>query len=364
MQEDASDWISDCLSNLRRHASSLAVFVVANIKNVTVVDSDYPGFSVQNDYMTESVIHGILGSLRELGIYVELFIGEDAFIKAVHAGSLEKVDRQKKLVFNLAQSGTGPARKSLIPCFCNLHHIACCNSDGHVVALLRHKYHATSILRDHGVPVPRTWLFLENGEWLNGARPPEGIRLIVKPTYEAACIGLSHDSVRNSDAALDRFALERATLMRQPLTIQEFIHGYDIDVPVFFTPSAFAPMAVGVSMGGKRNLGEDFLSFDTLSERNYDFFDATEVKGLPSDAMCRDAEKAAVVLGIKGYGRIDFRATESGEYHLIDMQTMPDIHEQSSINFVMRSKLVRAEEIYPSLIALNCWHLQLLPSSQ
>ena len=80
--------------------------------------------------------------------------------------------------------------------------------------------------------------------------------------------------------------------------------------------------------------------------------------------LTQGAEKAARVLGIKGYGRIDFRATESGEYYLIDMQTMPDIHEQSSINFVMRSKLARTEEIYPSLIALNCWHLQLLPSFQ
>lgn len=359
MFEDSAKWISDCLLELHRHASDLAVFVVANIKDVTVVEHDYPGFSVHNDYMTEGVIRGILQSLRDLGIYVELFIGEDVFIKAVHANSFEKVARQYKLVFNLAQSGTGPARKSLVPCFCNLHHLPCCNSDGHVVALMRHKYHATSILRDHGLPVPRTWLFQENGEWLDGRRPPEGTKLIVKPTYEAACIGLSRDSVRSSDASLDAFALERARLMRQPLTVQEFIHGYDIDVPVFLAPNAFAPMAVGVSMGGRRNLGEDFLDFDTLSERSYDFFDGIEVTGLPVNAMCRAAEKAARVLGIKGYGRIDFRATQSGEYYLIDMQTMPDIHEQSSIHFAMESKLVHATDIYPALIALNCRHLQL-----
>jgi D-alanine-D-alanine ligase len=359
MRKDVANWIDDCLLDLRRHSSNLAVFVVANIKNVTVVDDDYLGFSVHNDYMTEGVIRGILESLRDLGIYVELFIGEDSFIQAVHAGAVEKVARPHKLVFNLAQSGTGPARKSLVPCFCNLHHLPCCNSDGHVVALLRHKYHATSILRDHGVPVPRMWLFHENGGWLDDARPPEGMKVIVKPTYEAACIGLSRDSVRTSDASLDAFALKRATLMRQPLTVQEFIQGYDIDVPVFLTPNAFAPMAVGVSVGGKRNLGEDFLDFDTLSKRSYDFFDGTEVTDLPAEAMCRAAEKAARVLGIEGYGRIDFRATASGEYFLIDMQTMPDIHEQSSIHFALKSKLVQVQDIYPALMAINCRHLQL-----
>jgi D-alanine-D-alanine ligase-like ATP-grasp enzyme len=118
-------------------------------------------------------------------------------------------------------------------------------------------------------------------------------------------------------------------------------------------------MAVGVSVGGKRDLEDDFLDFDTLSQRSYDFFDAAEVPALPADAMCRAAEKAARILGIQGYGRIDFRATEAGEFYLIDMQTMPDIHEQSSIHFAMRSTLVRLEDVYAALIAVNCRRLQL-----
>ena len=183
MLEDSRKWVADSLAQLRLHAGQLAVLVVANIKDVTVVQDDYLGFSVQNDYMTERVIREIVQSLRDIGSYVELFVGEDAFIRSVLSGAIEHIDRPKKLVLNLAQSGTGPARKSLIPCFCNLHGLPYCNSDGHVVALLRHKYHATSILRDHGLSVPRTWLFQEDDEWLNGARPPDDLKVIVKPTY-------------------------------------------------------------------------------------------------------------------------------------------------------------------------------------
>jgi len=364
MLDAAAKWINDSLVDLRSNAADLAVFVVANIKNVTIVEDDYTLFSVHNDYMTEGVIHAILQSLRDLGLYVELFIGEDAFIQAVLNGSVQKVARRHKLVFNLAQSGTGPARKSLIPCFCNLHRIPFCNSDGHVVALLRHKYHATAILHDHGIPVPRTWLFQEDGTWLEGSKPPDGLKVIVKPTYEAACIGLSRDSVRTSDAILDSFALERATLLRQPLTVQEFVDGYDIDVPVFMVPKAVAPMAVGVSVGGKRDLAGDFLDFDTLNARSYNFFDGAEVSALPVDEMCQAAEKAARVLGIKGYGRIDFRCTAAGNFSLIDMQTMPDIHEQSSVHFVLKSRLVHAMDAYAALIAINCRHLRLFASSR
>lgn len=354
MLDTPRNWTADSLDQLRKHAQDLAVFVVANVKHQTVVLDDYVGFSVHNDYMTERVIREIVQSLRDLGSYVELFVGEDAFIKAVLEGSIDKVDRQKRLVFNLAQSGTGPARKSLIPCFCNLHRLPYCNSDGHVVALLRHKYHATSILRDHGIQVPRTWFFLEDGRWLDDSRPPDGLSVIVKPTYEAACIGLSRDCMRISDSTLDDFASARARLMRQPLTVQEFIRGYEVDVPVYFVPDAFAPMAVGVSVGGARNLGDDFLDYDALNERSYDFFDLAEVNPSAAIGMCRAAEHAAQVLGIKGYGRIDFRMAESGEFFLIDMQTMPDIHAQSSVRYALASAMVAPDDVYPSLIAINC----------
>ncbi len=354
MLEASRQWLSESLVELRLHAGELAVFVVANIKHVTVVEDDYLGFSVHNDYMTERVIREIVQSLRDFGCYVELFVGENAFIQAVLSGAIESVDRKRKLVFNLAQSGTGPARKSLVPCFCNLHRLPYCNSDGHVVALLRHKYHATSILRDHGVQVPRTWLFQENGEWLEGTRPPDGLKVIVKPTYEAACIGLSRDSVRICDTDLEEFVRVRAQLMRQPLTVQEFVRGYEIDVPVYFLPNAFAPMAVGISVGGTQNLGDDFLNYDTLNDRSYDFFALADLNRLAANEICRTAERAARILGIKGYGRIDFRMSDSGAFYLIDMQTMPDIHAQSSVQYALASTMIAAEDVYTSLIAINC----------
>jgi D-alanine-D-alanine ligase len=359
MFEDPRNWLAKGMDQLRRHANELAVFVVANIKDVTTVRNDYSGFSVHNDYMTDRVIREIIQSLRELGSYVELFVGEDSFIEAVLSGAVDRVDRPRKLVFNLAQSGTGPARKSLVPCFCNLHGLVCCNSDGHVVALLRHKYHATSILRDHDIRVPRTWLFQEDGKWLGGTGPPTGVKVIVKPTYEAACIGLSRDSVRPSDADLDAFALGRAKVMRQPLTVQEFVHGYDIDVPVYFVPDAFAPVAVGISVGDRRNLGDDFLDYDTLTQRNYGFFPFADVDPSAADAMCRAAERAARVLGIRGYGRIDFRITESGEFYVIDMQSMPDIHGQSSLHYALASGWIPAKDVYAALLAINCHALSI-----
>jgi D-alanine-D-alanine ligase len=359
MPGDPGQWIQSVTAQLHSRATEFAVFVVANIKNVTVVSDDYEGFSVHNDYMTERVINDIVASLRSSGLFVQLFIGEDAFIRAVLDGTVDGIQRPKKLVYNLAQTGTGPARKALIPTFCNLHRIPCCNSDGHVVALLRHKYHATSILRDHGFPTPSTWFFQQSGEWLRGERPPAGSKIIVKASYEAASIGLSKESVRVCDGDLERFARDRARVLRQPLTVQTFIDGYEIEVPVLSAPAPYAPIAIGVSINGDRKLGEGFLDYECLDNRAYEFFDFAEENRKLANELCRVAEGAAAVLGIAGVGRIDFRATQKGEYYITDMQTMPDIYKQSSVHMALTRLVVDGEQ-FTSLVAINCARLALL----
>src|SRR5262245_27057638 len=105
MPDDRREWIRSATDQLRSQANQFAVFVVANIKNLTVVEDDYEGFSVHNDYMTEQVINEIIGSLRKSGMYVQLFIGEDAFLRAVLDESLNENRRPKKIVYNLAQTG-------------------------------------------------------------------------------------------------------------------------------------------------------------------------------------------------------------------------------------------------------------------
>jgi len=359
MASEHRDWIRSALEKLKAQASQFAIFVIANIKNVTVVDDDYAGFSVHNDYMTEQVINEIIGSLRDFGTYVRLFVGEDAFLRAVLDGEIDEIRRPKKFVYNLAQTGTGPARKALIPTFCNLHHLPYGNSDGHVVALLRHKYHATSILRDHGFPVPRTWFYLQTGTWLQNERPPNGLKVIVKATYEAASIGLSKECVRTCDQYLEEFARNHSQTLRQPLTVQEFIEGYEIEVPVFSAPDAYAPGAVGVSIRGTRRLGDNFLDYHCLDDRAYDFFDFVEENKELSTKLRSVTEKAATVLGIAGVGRIDYRAIPAGSFYITDMQTMPDIYVQSSVQFVLTRYIINHDP-YAALVALNCQRLGLL----
>ena len=359
MASEHRDWIRSALEKLQVQAAQFAVLVVANIKNVTVVEDDYAGFSVHNDYMTERVINEIISSLRDFGIYVQLFVGEDALLRAVLGGQLNDIRRPKQFVYNLAQTGTGPARKALVPTFCNLHRLPYANSDGHVVALLRHKYHATSILRDHGFPVPRTWFYLETGQWLRDKRPPNGLKIIVKATYEAASIGLSKECVRTCDQSLEEFARSHSHILRQPLTVQEFIDGYEIEVPVFSAPEAYAPGAIGISIGGLRQLGENFLDYNCLDDRVYDFFDFAKENENLSATLRSVTEQAATVLGIAGVGRIDFRVRPSGEFYITDMQTMPDIYRHSSVHMVLTRYIVD-QGPYAALIALNCRRLGLL----
>jgi D-alanine-D-alanine ligase len=360
MRSVQETWIQDALTQFHANAHTLGIFIVASIKSDLAVTDDYEGFSVQNDYLSAHVVHDIAKALQNAGAYVRYFHGEDAFIRAYQQGEIDRVERPHKLVYNLAQSGTGPARKSLIPCFCNLHRVPYCNSNGEVVALLRHKYHVSSVLRDHGFPVPRSWYFLESGEWLCSPGPTTGTKVIVKAVYESACIGLTPECVRVVDSSLRDFSIEHSRRLRQPLIVQEFISGFEVDVPLFSAPMPYAPAAIGVSIDKNQELGDRFLHFQNLATGDFDFYDFSEVSVELANNLRRIAQQAALTLDLAGYGRIDFRIGPNDTPYIIDLQTLPDIFPHSSVHAALTAGIVGPNDVYTTLVAINCKRLRLI----
>jgi hypothetical protein len=101
--------------------------------------------------------------------------------RKVHA-----VQRSNKIVYNLAQTGTGPARKALIPTFCNLHHLPFSNSHGHVVALLAPQVTTRCLYFAPRLTCRADVVFLTVRRVASERKAPDGLKIIVKATYEAA----------------------------------------------------------------------------------------------------------------------------------------------------------------------------------
>ncbi|HET7436912.1 MAG TPA: hypothetical protein VFN10_19545 [Thermoanaerobaculia bacterium] len=341
--------IDSLVDRLRSRAGELAIAVVANRKQQ--VGADYDGYSVQTEYFSDEELEQIVGAMRALGLYVKSYFSEDDFIEAVIHGEVSELPRALKLVYNSAQTGVGPGRKALIPAFCRLHSMPTTSSDAYVVSLARHKYHTACVLKTAGVPVPGTWCYMPRRGWLSDARPPEGTRVIVKLTYESASIGMDADSLRYSDGTLDDFVETIAARYDQSLTVQEFIRGYEVETPVIGLAQPFSPTVVGISIDGHRELRDQFLTYQRVFADDYGFYSYEERL---APAIKSAAGTAFDALGIRGFGRIDFRINSGGDFYVIDVATNPHVIEHSSFAHVFRTTGRPYGDLIALLVALAC----------
>jgi len=351
--------ISPRLAQLARLTDAVAVAVIVCRRGTTPATTNYKGHSIETRYYSDEETEEFLSALRSIGLTVFPFYREDDFIRWVLDGRGD-IGSRRLLAYSSGASVPGVGAKALLPAFCLLHGIDVIGPDPHVASLARHKFHALALLQSSGVPVPPTYLFVPGTGWLDGRRPRPGTNVIVKPSHEAASIGVDALSLLTSDQHLDAAVADRAQIFQQPMTVQEFVRGREIEVPVFVFGRCHTPLAVGLTMAGQEDLGARFLDYETVATDNYGFYRYAAYG--PDVPLFSHAARAAAVLGIRDFGRIDFRIDETGLPWAIDVSTSPYICRHSSFAFAANACGGESDQLPLALLAACCERVGLLVS--
>ena len=141
---------------------------------------------------------------------------------------------------------------------------------------------------------------------------------------------------------------------RQPITVQSFISGWEVEVPVIASKRLYAPMAVGISKHAKQLLGRDFLTYDDVKRDDYGFWNFSEMNPSTAEQICKIAIKLSDCLSLTGFSRIDFRVTTDGVPFVTDISTSPHITEHSSFACLFKFYGLDTKDLLPTLIALAC----------
>lgn len=348
--------LKNTLEKIKKNSNDFAIYIAANIKDSTKNLSDYATNSIITEYFTENELEEIILAFREYGIYVDVSSEETEFISKLNNGDLDKLPMKYKAVYTSAQKGTGPGRKSLIPSFCNMLNISIMGSNAYVRSLCRHKYHASSILRLHGLQEMKAWLYNPNSGWLLNSKPPLGTKVIIKPVYESASIGVDEKSILNFNKDSENAIKQHSLIFNQPIIIQEFISGYEVEVPVIIDSGIpYTLGAVGISVNENTLLGNQILTYDMVYNDYYNFYDFNEIFNdqiINSIRQC--AERCAQVLGIEGLGRIDFRVSPDGQFYITDISTNPHIVKHSSCGYLFNKAGFEDSDLPLSMLALLC----------
>jgi D-alanine-D-alanine ligase len=328
------EWFQDRVALAEVLAEKLGILLVANVQGRTTPPDDYVGHSVVTEFLTSVELDNLLEGFEAAGLYCQAVLDEEGFL---HWLNHERFTFPRKyvLVYNLAQNGTGPARLTLVPALCRLYHLPVVDSDSYGVALARHKFHSAAILRYCGLPVARSWWFTTQGWWPEV--PAEGLRLIAKLTYESASIGIDQESTFTMRDDASKKLDHLVSTYRQPLTVQEFVPGFEVEVPVFETDEPSTAISVGIELNGQRNLGDSYLTYDDVAKNNYAFYNFGEEQPAAAEETMRVARRAFASLGLAGVGRVDLRVRSDGSPIIIEAACKPHLTRHSSFCFAVQS---------------------------
>jgi D-alanine-D-alanine ligase len=284
----------------------------------------------------ERVLEQTLEAFRAVGAYVELFKGERPFIQALAAGRLHALGRSLMVAYNGIESGVTaggfePGRKALIPAVADAYRLAWAHSDAYASSFTLHKFHYLTVLRALGLHTPPAWHYRPPHGWVANRAPARGTKVICKSTYEAWSVGVDEHSVFVVDDSLDERVSDAASRLGQAVTVQQFVAGPEVAVPVYACPEPMTTPPLEVVLARAPGDPEGVMIVDdnlhetpAVSYRRYE---------CPPEAERRLATRAvdvfqAVQLG--SFGRVDFRVDERGEAWVIDVANSPGLSEVSS----------------------------------
>ena len=230
------------------------------------------------------------------------------------------------LAFNLSVGYRGLDRKSHVPGLLEIAQMPYIGSGPYALSLTRHKHHTKLVVQAAGVPTAASVL------WTGSGREPAldviSYPAMVKPVAESSSIGITKKSVVHSPAQAREQAQYVVATFKQPALIETFVRGTEVEVPVMGSSGVQPLGVVGITLDGIVVRGDAHLSSDAVYSDGYGF--VTPVPGIDERALMEAAERAAAALGIRDYGRIDFRVAEDGTPYFLEASTHPHIQMHSS----------------------------------
>lgn len=343
---DTEDSIRRLIERAQFASLSFLVIFLANVKDKTLNSNDYEDTSVLTEFLSMEEYQELLISLQNFGFYVVTYFNTEEFIAEYLNG---KYINDNIIIFEGTQKGIGHARDTLIPAFCDLQNLLHTGPNAYVNSICINKYNWTKLLSEHNIFVPNSWRFDENG-WLNG-HPDNDILLIAKPNYECASIGIHKESVSYLTHNYVNYLYKITHKYNQSLIVQEFIPGYEVEVPIIINKQEVCILPpVVLSQSGQVCMNYNFLDFDNIYYDDYHFSLLKNVNESWAQSIEECAKKICNILELERYTRIDFRITTNGDFYVTDINSYPHIVSHSSFGYAFDQLNIGHENILPCLI--------------
>lgn len=347
MKNEILELLNLCESYKKRIQLTLLCYVKSDNLEKEPIENQI----MQSEFFSKHELNELMTSCRKFGIYTNHYSDQDLFMSRVIDGSFKVAGKDINIVYDTTQKGINLGKNSLIPAFCDLHNIFYTGPNAYINSLLSSKYDWSSILNAHDFSIPKTNKYSDRFGWLtNDIIAKE--RIIIKPNAGCASIGIDLDSSQLYTPSTDVFINNKSEKFKMPMVIQEFISGYEVEVPVIVSSKKILVLPpVGIETNSEKDLGDNFLNYDLVYNDNYKFYNFSNEFPDITKAIRATCIEIVKTLEITGHCRIDFRIKNVDKtFYVTDINAHPHIVNHSSFAESFRFLELNSELALPALI--------------
>jgi len=284
------------------------------------------------EYDLPETLDTIEGALLKRGHKVVRLGGGSEFL---HAICHTHVD----IVFNIAEGrGNHRSREAQVPAVLEMLGIPYTGSDPLCLAVCLDKPITKKLLKAEGIPTPR-WFTIGSCEKVPEARwDLFPFPKIIKPSCEGSSKGIRVTSLVHNVCEAEEETMRIIKDYRQPAMVEEFIGGDEVTVGIIGNSP---PKVVGMMRILPKTKVHNFI-YSLEVKRDYtnqvDYESPVELPDSILDRLESTSLAIFKTLGCRDFARIDFRISNNGTPHFIEINPLPGLGTYSDL-VIMAIKL-------------------------
>ena len=284
------------------------------------------------EFAVSMAIDDITNAIEDTG-YPTVIIGSGKKLLYGFANYEKQVD----LIFNIAEGKFGRSRSSQIPAMLEMTNIPFVGSDAQAITVALDKNYTKIIAQNHGICIPE-FTVIENINQLKPIRIPK-YPVIAKLTCCGSSMGIGEQSKIYDFEDLAKQVRYLLRTYEQPVLIERFITGPEIDVPVIGNAPEKVFGITGITLDEK-HLKDNYLTSKIVRHDGYGFCDISDQNDFfDCGAIADVALRIYSLLGCRDFGRVDMRIDENdGKPYLLEINTYPFLGKHSSFSYVASKK--------------------------
>ena len=294
--------------------------------------------------------------------------GFDCELMGLHGTDLDRLLGRLRadppdLVFNLCESLNGDTRNEVVvPAVLDMLRVPYTGPGPLALALCLDKQRAKQVLIQHGIPTPDYRVIRSVAELPDGERDPLGLRGLAYPQFvkllrEDASIGIEASNLVHEVDGLARRARELLLEHRQPVLVETYVEGREVNVTVLGNGSEARVLPLHeIDFARLPPDRPRVLTYAAKwDEKHVDYIGTVPVPmtdiAPPVERAIHDvALRCFHALGLSDYGRVDLRLDAGGRPWVIDVNPNSDLSPDARLPRTARSVGLD----YPQIIGRIC----------